>query len=163
VDANVGTAVGAGGTICRTSNGGTTWTVQPSGTEYSLYGVSFRDANIGTVVGEGGTILRTTTGGVVWVQDGSPVEMTPEFVLRQNYPNPFNPSTTIMYDLPKDSRVSLKVFDILGREVTTLVNEDQKAGRRSVEWNAIRLSSGVYFYRLEAGNFVSVKKLLLLK
>jgi hypothetical protein len=85
------------------------------------------------------------------------------FQLDQNYPNPFNPSTTINYDLPRDSRVTLKVYDVLGREVTMLVNEDQKAGLKSAEWNATGFASGVYFYRLEAGSFVSVKKLLLLK
>jgi hypothetical protein len=89
---------------------------------------------------------------------------TPESVeLIQNYPNPFNPSTTIKYDLPKDSRVSLKIFDILGREVATLVNGEEKAGNKSAVWNATGFSSGVYIYRLEAGNFVSLKKLLLLK
>jgi hypothetical protein len=83
--------------------------------------------------------------------------------LLQNYPNPFNPSTTIKYDLPKDLRVTLKVFNVLGQEVATLVNEEQKAGYRSVEWNAAGVASGVYFYRLDAGSFTSVKKLLLLK
>ena len=90
-------------------------------------------------------------------------ELPGEFALYQNYPNPFNPTTTIKYDLPKDSRVSLKLFNILGQETATLVNEEQKAGYRSIEWNATHCASGVYFYRLEAGNFTSVKKLLLLK
>jgi S-formylglutathione hydrolase FrmB len=85
------------------------------------------------------------------------------FALNQNYPNPFNPSTTIKYDLPIDTRVTLKLYNILGQEVATLVSEDQKAGYRSVDWNASNFASGVYFYRLEAGSFVSVKKLLLLK
>lgn len=85
------------------------------------------------------------------------------FSLLQNYPNPFNPSTTIKYDLPKDSRVSLKLFNIIGQEVATLVNEEQKAGYKSVEWNASGVASGVYFYRLNAGSYTSVKKLLLLK
>ncbi len=83
--------------------------------------------------------------------------------LEQNYPNPFNPSTTIKYDLPRDSRVSLKLFNILGQEVATLVNEEQKAGYRSVDWNASNYASGVYFYRLEAGGFSSVKRMLLVK
>jgi hypothetical protein len=90
-------------------------------------------------------------------------ELPKEFALRQNYPNPFNPSTTIKYALPTDSRVSLKLFNILGQEVLTLVNEEQKAGYKSVEWNALNFASGVYFYRLQAGDFVSSKKLLLLK
>jgi flagellar hook assembly protein FlgD len=90
-------------------------------------------------------------------------ELPKEFALMQNYPNPFNPSTTIKYDLPVDSHVALKVFNILGQEVVTLANGEQKAGYRSVEWNANGVASGVYFYRLEAGNFTSMKKLLLLK
>jgi hypothetical protein len=85
------------------------------------------------------------------------------FALRQNYPNPFNPSTTIKYHLPFDTRVTLKVFNIIGQEVATLVNEVQKVGYKSVTFDASSLASGTYFYRLEAGGFTSVKKLLLIK
>ncbi len=85
------------------------------------------------------------------------------YSLDQNYPNPFNPSTTIKYELPKAGLVTLKVYDILGREVASLVNEKQAAGKYSVEFNADRLASGVYIYRIHAGDFVSVKKLMLLK
>jgi hypothetical protein len=90
-------------------------------------------------------------------------QLPKEFALSQNYPNPFNPSTTIKYDLPVDTRVSLKLFNILGQEVLTLVNEEQKAGYKSVEWNASNVASSVYFYRIQAGDFVASKKLLLLK
>ncbi len=86
-----------------------------------------------------------------------------EVGLLQNFPNPFNPSTTIMYNLPRDSRVSLKLFNLLGQEVATLVDEEQKAGYKSVEWNASNITSGVYLYRIQAGDFVASKKLLLLK
>ncbi len=85
------------------------------------------------------------------------------FSLDQNYPNPFNPTTTINYQLPTNGLVTLKVYDILGREVATLVNEKQNRGNYSVTFNASRLASGVYFYRLAAGSFVSVKKLMLVK
>ena len=85
------------------------------------------------------------------------------FELYQNYPNPFNPSTTIRYDLPEESRVKIVVYDILGREITTLVNKEQKAGSYRVIWNANRYASGIYFYRIQAGNYSSTKKLLLLK
>ena len=85
------------------------------------------------------------------------------FVLNQNYPNPFNPSTEIRYQTPEVSRVTLKVFDVLGREVATLVNEVKEPGGYSITWNAIDLPSGVYFYRLTAGNFSATKKLVLLK
>jgi phosphatidylserine/phosphatidylglycerophosphate/cardiolipin synthase-like enzyme len=85
------------------------------------------------------------------------------FSLLQNYPNPFNPTTRIQYALPSAQRVLLKVYDILGREVATLVNEQQNPGSYRVELNAGGLASGVYFYRLEAGKFVEQRKMLLLK
>jgi hypothetical protein len=85
------------------------------------------------------------------------------YTLSQNYPNPFNPSTTISFTLPSRSFVSLKVFDLLGREVATLVNENKNAGACSVRYDASTLTSGVYFYRLLAGSFIETKKLLFLK
>ncbi len=85
------------------------------------------------------------------------------FELGQNYPNPFNPSTVISYQLPVASEVSLKVYDVLGREVATLVSGRQEAGRYSVPFNAASLSSGVYFYRLQSGSFVETKKMMLVK
>ncbi len=85
------------------------------------------------------------------------------FALDQNYPNPFNPKTAISYQLSAKSFASLKVFDVLGREVVTLVNEAQPPGRYSVEFDARNLASGVYFYRLRAGDFVNTKKLVVLR
>ena len=86
-----------------------------------------------------------------------------EFLLQQNYPNPFNPITTISYRLPANCSVILKIFDALGREVETLVNERQDAGTHAVRLNASGLSSGVYFYRLQAGSSMETKKLIVLK
>jgi len=92
------------------------------------------------------------------------VDGTPQvFQLEQNYPNPFNPVTTIQFALPKTGFASLKVFDLLGREVATLINSEIKSGSHQVIWNASGFASGVYFYRLEAGSFYSVKKLGLQK
>ncbi len=85
------------------------------------------------------------------------------FVLNQNYPNPFNPTTVIGYQLPTNSFINLEVYDMLGREIRTLVNERQNAGAHSVSFNAGGLSSGVYIYRLTAGSFVKTKKMILLK
>jgi hypothetical protein len=96
-----------------------------------------------------------------------------EFNLEQNYPNPFNPSTSIKYQVSSISQVILKVYDVLGNEVTTLVNEEKSAGVYKVEFsakggsasggNAYNLPSGIYFYKLQAGDFVEIKKMILLK
>ena len=86
-----------------------------------------------------------------------------KFDLSQNYPNPFNPSTIIKYSIPSDGNVKLTVFNVLGQKVTTLVNGYIKAGTYSINFNASNLNSGLYFYKLESGNFTSVKKMLLLK
>ena len=86
-----------------------------------------------------------------------------QYALNQNYPNPFNPSTVITYSIPVSSNVTLKVYDILGRLITTLVNENQQAGSYSVNFNARDLSNGIYFYKIQSGNFVAVNKMLLLK
>jgi hypothetical protein len=86
-----------------------------------------------------------------------------EFSLSQNYPNPFNPSTIIQYAISSRQLVTLKVYDILGSEVATLVNQEQNAGSYNVDFNASKLSSGVYFYRLQAGSFVQSKKMILIK
>ena len=85
------------------------------------------------------------------------------FKLSQNYPNPFNPSTVIKYSLSAAGKITLKVYNLLGQEVTTLVNEVQSAGEHNVEWNASRIASGVYFYRLESNGFVQAKKMILTK
>jgi hypothetical protein len=83
--------------------------------------------------------------------------------LHQNYPNPFNPTTTIRYELPKASIVTLSVFDILGREVSVLVNERRDAGSHEVNFCARNLASGVYLCRMQAGDFVQLRKLLLVQ
>ncbi len=95
--------------------------------------------------------------------EGESQVLPTEFMLMQNYPNPFNPATSISYALPKSEKVTLKVYDILGSEVATLVNEMQPAGNHVINFDARRLSSGVYFYRIQAGNFTQVKKMVLIR
>jgi hypothetical protein len=86
-----------------------------------------------------------------------------QFLLKQNYPNPFNPTTTIMYSIPKMSKISLTLFNLLGQEIATLVNDEKPAGNYTLNFNATHLPSGVYFYRIQAGNFIETKKMILLK
>jgi hypothetical protein len=86
-----------------------------------------------------------------------------KFQLSQNYPNPFNPSTIIRYELPKNELVTMTIYNLLGQKVAELINEKQNAGTHEVNFNANRLSSGVYFYSITAGTFTSTKKMLLLK
>ncbi len=93
----------------------------------------------------------------------SDTELTKEFKLHGNYPNPFNPSTNIKFDLPKDVQVSIKIYDIAGREVKTLVNEFKTAGRYSVAFSGSDFASGVYYYKIKAGEFEQVRKMILLK
>ena len=90
------------------------------------------------------------------------------YALHQNYPNPFNPITSLLYDLPAQAQVTLTVYDLMGREVTQLVNTTQEAGYRSVQWNATdsfgkSVSAGVYLCQIRAGEFVQTKKMVLLK
>lgn len=119
---------------------------------------------VGTIIGSFGisslkALLITRTVNSVAETHSQPSE----FLLEQNYPNPFNPSTVIRYQIPVNSMVSMKIYDLLGREIATLVNEEQSTGWKEVLWNASAFSSGIYFYRLTAGNYVGVKKLMLLK
>jgi hypothetical protein len=141
--------------------------------------------NIGFVKGNGTTtesksysfIDRTATGKVSYrlkqIDFDGQFEYSPiveaeasaprTFALDQNYPNPFNPSTIISYQLPINSEVRLVIYDMLGRELQTLVNTRQNAGRYQAQFNAASLSSGAYFYRLSAGTFAETKKLMLVK
>jgi hypothetical protein len=157
-DQNAGWAVGVSGTILKLPSG----TSQTSGTTEDLKSVYFNDQNTGWAVGENGTILNTTNGGVTFMEEGIG-ELPNSYNLTQNYPNPFNPKTTIKYDIPELSFVTLKVFDVLGREVITSVNEEKPVGNYETKFDATSLPSGIYFYRLQGGSFVETKKMVLLK
>ncbi|HAB50770.1 MAG TPA: hypothetical protein DCE80_01095 [Ignavibacteriales bacterium] len=125
-------------------------------------------------INSSGYIFAGTSGGGVFRSINPTVSVeeknnfTPlEFSLAQNYPNPFNPSTKIKYAIPGNVEtrhgVSLRVYDVLGNEVATLVNEEKEAGSYEVEWNAVDKSSGVYFYQLKAGEYANTKKMILLR
>lgn len=115
--------------------------------------------------------IKYGPGDVVWYEnpliiigiDYIPLGVQTEYDLHQNYPNPFNPSTAIEFDLPKTSEVSLKVFNILGEEVITLVSDRLSAGSYSYKWDASNLASGIYLYRLKAGDYVETRKMILMR
>jgi hypothetical protein len=106
-------------------------------------------------------LIYTTFDIIVTSADPTPVAST--FELAQNYPNPFNPSTNIKYSIAERSNVTIKVYDMLGSEVATLVNQVQEAGPHTVTFNASGLASGMYVYTITAGNFTATKKMMLLK
>jgi len=115
-------------------------------------------------IGNNGTIDDTiTVTNTVGVEDEGNLLTPKEYNLAQNYPNPFNPVTTIQYSIPQRSNVTLKVYDILGNEVATLINEEKDRGVYSVNFDASGLASGMYLYRIQAGSFVETKKMILLK
>jgi hypothetical protein len=115
-----------------------------------------------TLVGTGSVTLFDSSSAFV-LQLGADLSAPKAFALAQNYPNPFNPSTLCAYDLPENAHVTLTIFDVLGRQVATIVNENQSAGHRSITWNAVGCSSGLYFLRLQAGKFTATRKLLLIR
>jgi len=86
-----------------------------------------------------------------------------KYSLSQNYPNPFNPVTKISFELPEKSFVTMKIYDITGKEISVLVNDYKEAGRHEVQWDGSRLASGVYFYRITAQNYSAIKRMLMIK
>ncbi len=159
IDKNNGIAIGWNGVVILTTDAGETWNPEISGTYNYLFELSKAGANW-VVLGECGTVLKSTYD-IVAVLDETQVPNS--FILNQNYPNPFNPSTKISYSIPLLSKVQIKVYDILGNEVETLVNEEKSVGSYDVIWNAKDLASGIYFYRINAGDFIQTKKMILLK
>ena len=109
------------------------------------------------------TILGYFDGSIVVGVQGGASSQPLEYRLDQNYPNPFNPKTDVRYEISDVGFVKLVVYDILGREVVTLVNEKKAPGRYSVTWDASGQASGVYFYRLQAGSFIETRKLVLVR
>jgi len=165
--------VGNHGKILKTINGGVSWNYQISGTTNYLSSVFFINTLTGYSVGSNGTILKTTTSGLTVIQPISS-EIPKAFSLSQNYPNPFNPSTTIKFDIPKAGIVTLKIYDIIGKEIYT-INEFKTAGQYEFTFDASNYASGLYFYKLVVGDntnnggsnsgqgFALTKKMVLVK
>ena len=169
VDANCGWVTGRNGPILRTTDGGATWHPQTTRTWYDISSVCFIDVNTGWVSGDYGAIMATEDGGGITALPPVRDAVSPEgFELYQNYPNPFNPGTVVSYQLSVVSDVKLRIFDVLGRQVCTLVDARQGAGRYEVRWDGrnaygFPAASGVYFCRMEAGGVSRSLKLLLLR
>lgn len=155
--------------IWRTTNRGVTWSSFASGVmqaNYIVRALAFKTSVDSTLyAGVAGTV-----GMGVYEYSFIPVgisgqngKIPKEFALYPNYPNPFNPATNIQYDVPKVSNVTMKIYDIRGREVATLVNENKQPGTYSVTFNAANFASGVYFYRISAGDFTKTMKMILVK
>jgi photosystem II stability/assembly factor-like uncharacterized protein len=142
------------GIILRTTNGGVTWTKQDIPKKNCLNKVFFSDINIGTAVGNDGTILRTWNGGVTWIEEHRIDKIPQNSSLNQNYPNPFDQSTNIKFEISEYENVTLKIYSIDGKLVTTLVNEKMRPGSYEVVWNAANNPAGVYFCRLKAGSYI---------
>lgn len=161
---NLFVATESGG-VYRSSDNGTTWSEINTGLPANTNGRA--------LILSGGYLYLGTSDGVVWKRSLSDFgitsvenmegEITSSYKLNQNYPNPFNPSTKIQFAIPASQRVSLKVFDITGREVANLVDEFLSAGNYSYDFDGTKLSSGIYFYRLISGNFSEIRKMTLIK
>lgn len=183
--------------VLKTTNGGQNWNIVLTDGSYWIYSLCFTNANTGYAVGRhaitiqysennyfsvvqfvtphigyiapyGSYILKTTTGGVLTGFSSVQNELAKEYYLSQNYPNPFNPTTVINYEIPlnvkgQTSNVKLVVYNALGIEIATLVNENQNSGNYQIEFDGSNLSSGIYFYKLTTGDFSDVKKMTLLK
>ena len=161
---NYGWVVGDDGLILRTTDAGDTWVIDTDWLTPNMLisvhiGGSSSGFGPGLAVGENKTALIYPI--VVSIDDE--VITIDDFELFQNYPNPFNPTTTIKYQIPELSFVTLKVFDVLGNEVATLINEEKPAGEYVVEFGGDGLTSGIYFYQLHAGDYTNTKKMILLR
>lgn len=150
--------------LFKTTNGGRNWTYQNQSNIRSYNDIFALSDSVVWTCGGFGTIFHTKTGGDTVVNITQISDIVPgNFQLFQNYPNPFNPVTNIEFDLPVGNFVVLKIYDINGREVKTLVNEFKPAGRYIYSFYAGELSSGIYFYKIISGNFNETKRMILIK
>ncbi len=168
INSQNGWAVGGrniGPRILHTSDGGETWNVQQHdliGNSITLNSIYMMDNNLGWIVGTNGTILKTMNGGITDIVDRKN-EVPVSFNLFQNYPNPFNPVTNISFQIPTYSFVKLRLYDILGNEISSLVEERKSPGVYTVQFNSIKLSGGIYFYRLDSEQFSETKSFIIIK
>ena len=159
-DILIGTKYG----VFITKNLGNNWTAVNDGLSGNAIVINSLNINGNDLyIATNNGVWKRSLAGIVSVENNND-NLPKDFLLYQNYPNPFNPSTTIQYALAKESRVTVKIYNIMGQEVMTLVDEVQNIGIHKIVWSANpKLTSGVYFCRLTAGSYVDTKKLILLK
>ncbi len=166
INSTTGYTVGDNGGIYRTTNGGAWWDSTVTHTYETLYSIFMVNQNTGWVVGGYGTIFKTTNGGgpgyTIGINQISS-EIPNSFLLYQNYPNPFNPMTNFKFQIPNSGQVDLKVYDILGNEMETILSKHLNPGTYEVSFNASNYPSGVYFYKMKYGNITSSRKMILVK
>ncbi|MEO8514660.1 MAG: T9SS type A sorting domain-containing protein, partial [Ignavibacteria bacterium] len=148
----------------KTTNGGQNWLGQNCFSQSSLSVIVFTSPNTGFVAGGKGIIGKTTDGGGVLVGQNNIGDILSNiYSIFQNYPNPFNPVTNIKFDIPKRSNVKISIYDILGKEISVLVNEEMNPGTFEVNWDASNFPSGVYFYKIVTDNYSESRKMVLIK
>ena len=167
IDVNTGWVAGSNGQfsgeVVKTTNSGLTWTLQFDEYNKIVNSIFAFDSYNAWLCGDYSSIYATTNGGGVIGIIPINREIPFRFFLSQNHPNPFNPVTRIKFNLPKSLPVRLIIYDLLGREVATLVNEQLKPGSYEIQWDGSNNASGIYFYRLETGEYVETKKMVLIK
>lgn len=162
VNGNTGWAAGDNSAVVLTTNGGLTWS-NSNLAATRFIDIQFINENTGWMIGLHGMVYKTTNnGGLTGINSFQ--NLIPNYQLSQNYPNPFNPITVIKYNLPVSGSAAIKVFDVLGNEVMTLVDQKQNAGSYEVEFNGNNLTSGIYFYTFFNDNKkIDTKRMILLK
>jgi hypothetical protein len=145
-----------------TTNGGISWNAVNAGLKDTVLALALSGKDLFAGTRSAG-VWRRPLSELITSVEPTTSELPNSYLLQQNYPNPFNPSTKITFSLPKSSDVKLSVYDVLGRQVSMLVNERRDAGVHEVNFDALGLASGVYFYRLQAGDFVQTRKLALVR
>lgn len=166
-ETNVVYIIGENGAVKRSVNNGLTWTSMQTAGVTGLNHFDFNKVDniiCGYAVSSSGSVIKLQDSVLLLTNTKSITSEIPsDFKLYQNYPNPFNPTTNIKYQVAKNNFVTLKVYDILGKELATLVNEYQKAGTYEIQFSNNHVSSGNYFYRIETGSFTDVKRMVLIK
>jgi len=148
--------------VYKTTNSGVIWNSVYNNPSCRFNGLYFYNAITGWIISDYGLIYKTVSGGIVNISNEESANPR-EYCLYQNFPNPFNSETVISFDIPAASRIKISVFDIAGNEIDVLADENAGPGSYSKTWNAGMHSSGIYYYRITAGNFTDTKKMALIK